>query len=64
MSSEWQNLTTVQVKAERRDDLIQLQIVLQANEGRRIDLRDVVDRVIIAGLAALNTPIPSNGVAA
>ena len=63
MSNEWTSSTTIQVKAERRDQLEQLLLSLQAIEGRRIDLREVADRVLIAGLDALNAPVPSNGVA-
>lgn len=63
VSSDWQNLTTVQVKTQRREELVQLQIKLQAMEEQRIDLRDVIDRVLVAGLDALNAPVPSNGVA-
>lgn len=53
MSSEWTNTTTVQVKTERRDQLEQLQLKLQAQEGRRIDLREVADRALVAGIASL-----------
>lgn len=55
MSSEWTTTTTVQIKSERRDELEQLQFKLQAQEGRRIDLREVADRALVAGLAALAT---------
>lgn len=53
MSSEWMNTTTVQVKTERRDQLVQLQLKLQAQEGRRIDLREVADRALVAGISSL-----------
>jgi len=53
VSSEWTNTTTVQVKTERRDQLEQLQLKLQAQEGRRIDLREVADRALVAGIASL-----------
>ena len=62
MSSEWLSSTTIQVKTQRREELIQLQLKLQASEEKRIDLRDVVDRVLVAGMDALNAPVPSNGV--
>lgn len=63
MSSDWQSFRTVTVKTQRHEELIKLQIKLQAMEEQRIDLRDVIDRVLVAGLDALNTPVPSNGVA-
>lgn len=53
MSSDWTSLTTIQVKNERRDQLEQLQFKLQAQEGRRIDLRDVADRALEVGLTVL-----------
>ena len=53
MSSEWTTTTTMQVKVERRDQLEQLQLKLQAQEGRRIDLREVADRALVAGIASL-----------
>lgn len=53
MSSEWTSSTTMQVKIERRDQLEQLQLKLQAQEGRRIDLREVADRALVAGIASL-----------
>lgn len=53
VSSEWTNTTTLQVKAERRDQLEQLQLKLQAQEGRRIDLREMADRALVAGIASL-----------
>jgi hypothetical protein len=62
VSSEWLSSTTIQVKTQRREELIQLQLKLQASEEKRIDLRDVVDRVLVAGMDALNAPVPSNGV--
>ena len=53
MSSEWTTTTTMQVKIERRDQLEQLQLKLQAQEGRRIALREVPDRALVAGIASL-----------
>lgn len=53
MSSEWTTTTTVQIKSERRDQLEQLQLKIQAQEGRRIDLREIADRALVAGIASL-----------
>ena len=53
--------TTVQILAERRDQIERLQLQAQANEGQVILLRDFTDRVLLAGLDALAPIIAPNG---
>lgn len=54
MSNEWMNSTTVQIKANRREEIDQMRLRLSQAEGRVLELREVVDTVLAAGLAELH----------
>jgi len=56
VSSEWQDSTTMQMKATRRQELETLRLALSGEQGRMLLLRDVLDLVIEAGLQALSQP--------
>lgn len=56
MTSEWQESTTVQVKAARRQALEELRLRMIGEQGRMMPLRDVLDMVLNAGLASMSEP--------
>lgn len=56
---DWTGSTTVQITNTQRKRLAELQISMMSEAGHVIPLRDVVDRVLIAGLNSLS--IHTNG---
>ncbi len=50
---DWTGSTTVQITNTQRKRLAELQIGMMSEAGHVIPLRDVVDRVLSAGLDAL-----------
>lgn len=56
MSSEWKDATTVQVKAERREQLDALRLRLSNASGKVVELREATDMALLAGLTALLAP--------
>ena len=61
MSSDWQDSTTVQVKATKRQQVEDLRLRLIGERQEMIPLRDLIDQVLDAGLAALSQPSTANG---
>ena len=61
VSSEWQESTTVQMKAARRQALEELRLRLIGEQGRMLPLRDVLDLVLDAGLASLSESSMGDG---
>ena len=54
MANEWTEITTVQIKAERRAALEALRVQVIGERQEVIPLRDLVDQVLEAGLASLS----------
>lgn len=48
------DLTTVQITAERRQELEQVRMRMTIEQGQIVLLRDAIDAVIAAGLEALS----------
>lgn len=54
MSSDWRDTTTMQIKMGRRKQLDVLRMVMSAQQGEMLDLREVLDQVLEAGISALS----------
>ncbi len=54
MANDWNDSTTVQVKADRRQELEALRLQVIGERQEVIALRDLVDQVLEAGLASLS----------
>lgn len=59
--NDWQDTTTVQVKTERRQQLESLRLRMIGEQQQIVPLRDLIDQVLDAGLAALSQPSTTNG---